>query len=143
LPKKLVTKYWSKSRFLPLQISVSQRTYKKKSVSNKKKRLAGTNKTKQHCQTPRTCVTESLSGENRRGRLAIRLKAGGYFSCFLPRATECHSNANGAFRIFRHFSGVRKAAARGLTSDRAESKRASSGRLDLLLTFSCQATCYA
>jgi len=50
----------------------------------------------------------------------------------LPRATECYSNAKGAFRIFRHFSGVRKAA--GLTSNWAESKMASFGRPDLLLT---------
>jgi len=37
-----------------------------------------------------------------------------------------------AFRISRHFWRIRKAA--GLTGDQAASKRASSGRLDLLLT---------
>jgi len=46
---------------------------------------------------------------------------------------ECHSHAKGAFRTPGHFWCIRKAA--GLTGDRAESKRASSGRLDLSLTF--------
>ena len=48
------------------------------------------------------------------GWQAIRLKARGLaladptcqcFSCCLPRATECHSNEKGAFRISRHFLG--------------------------------------
>jgi len=52
---------------------------------------------------------------------------------------ECHGNTKDAFRIFRHFSGVRKAV--GLTGDRADSKRASFSRLDLLLTFSCCLLC--
>jgi len=49
---------------------------------------------------------------------------------------ECHSNVKGAFRIFRHLSGVRKAV--GLIGDRDQNKRASSDRLDLLLTFACR-----
>jgi len=47
---------------------------------------------------------------------------------------ECHSHTKGAFCTPRHFCCTRKAV--GLTGNRAESKRASSCRLDLLC-FSC------
>ena len=45
---------------------------------------------------------------------------------------ECHRNAKGAFRIPHHFWCIRTSA--GLTGNQAESKRARSGRFDLLLT---------
>jgi len=52
-------------------------------------------------------------------------------SCAHPFPNSSHT-VKGAFRIFRHLSGVRKAA--GLIGDRAESKMAGSGRLEVLLT---------
>jgi len=50
----------------------------------------------------------------------------------LPRATECHSNEKRHFAFLAIFLQIMKVA--GLTGDRAESKRASSGRPDLPVT---------
>jgi len=49
-----------------------------------------------------------------------------------PAATECHRTKNAHFAFLAIFWQVRKVA--GLTGDRAESKRASSGRPHLPVT---------